>query len=104
MPRCRHTLVSRGAPFKQLQYGPSSCHRTFCELAIGSEHNLMFRSLISNIRFGYNNAVAGGLLSLPSWIETFPQIDTTNTTGVAKADSSRLQGTVVALYVWSFSS
>ncbi|KAJ4387423.1 hypothetical protein N0V93_008015 [Gnomoniopsis smithogilvyi] len=52
----------------------------------------------SYLLFGYNNAVAGGLLSLPSWVETFPQIDTTNTTGVTKAENSRLQGTVVALY------
>lgn len=49
-------------------------------------------------RFGYNNAVAGGLLSLPSWLDTFPEIDTTNTTGAEKESNSRLQGTVVALY------
>ncbi|CAN8105411.1 unnamed protein product [Discula destructiva] len=54
--------------------------------------------LPSYILFGYNNAVAGGLLSLPSWLETFPEIDTANTTGSQKADNSRLQGTVVALY------
>ncbi|KAF3763326.1 general substrate transporter [Cryphonectria parasitica EP155] len=52
----------------------------------------------SYLLFGYNNAVAGGLLSLPSWISTFPEIDTVNTTGAEQAASSRLQGTVVALY------
>lgn len=61
--------------------------------------NTTLKLLAKPSRFGYNNAVAGGLLSLPSWTETFPQIDTANTTGVVKADNSRLQGTVVALYV-----
>lgn len=50
------------------------------------------------ILFGYNNAVAGPLLDLPSWIETFPRIDTVNTTGAEQTDNSRVQGTVVATY------
>lgn len=69
--------------------------------ALYGEYNDL-NSLTHNVRFGYNNAVAGGLLSLPSWVETFPQIDTTNTTGDVKAENSRLQGTVVALYVRIF--
>lgn len=44
------------------------------------------------ILFGYNNAVAGGLLDLPAWIETFPQIDTLTTKGAEKEQNSRLQG------------
>ncbi|KAJ6519211.1 putative MFS sugar transporter [Mycena sanguinolenta] len=48
--------------------------------------------------FGYNNGVAGGLLDLPDWIATFPQIDTINTTGSKKATNSHIQGTVVAVY------
>ncbi|CAK7226344.1 hypothetical protein SBRCBS47491_006199 [Sporothrix bragantina] len=52
----------------------------------------------SYILFGYNNSVAGGLLGLPSWIATFPQIDTTTTTGSVKTHNSTLQGTVVAMY------
>ncbi|KAB5518125.1 putative MFS sugar transporter [Coniochaeta sp. 2T2.1] len=54
--------------------------------------------LPSYILFGYNNSVAGGLLNLPSWIETFPQINTATTTGHQKTHNSRVQGTVVALY------
>lgn len=50
------------------------------------------------ILFGWNNAVAGPLLSLPSWASTFPQIDTVHTTGSVRADHSRFQGTVVAVY------
>lgn len=42
--------------------------------------------------------MAGGLLGLPSWIATFPQIDTTTTTGSVKTHNSTLQGTVVAMY------
>lgn len=48
--------------------------------------------------FGWNNGVAGGLIDLPSWVATFPQIDTVNTTGAQEAENSRIQGTVVALY------
>ncbi|OZJ05384.1 hypothetical protein BZG36_01976 [Bifiguratus adelaidae] len=50
------------------------------------------------ILFGYNNACAGGLLGLPAWIQTFPQIDTLNTTGAQQESNSRVQGTVVAMY------
>ena len=50
------------------------------------------------ILFGWQNAVAGPLLDLPSWVSTFPRIDTVNTTGATKTDNSRVQGTVVAMY------
>ncbi|KAL2204277.1 general substrate transporter [Sarocladium strictum] len=50
------------------------------------------------ILFGFNNAVAGGFLSLPSWVATFPQLDTVHTVGAAKDHNSTLQGTVVAMY------
>ncbi|KAK5112166.1 hypothetical protein LTR85_011599 [Meristemomyces frigidus] len=48
--------------------------------------------------FGWNNGVAGALLDLPSWVATFPQIDTVNTTGAQETHNSRLQGSVVAMY------
>lgn len=48
--------------------------------------------------FGYNNAVAGGLLDLPSWVSLFPEIDTVHTKGAQKAHNSHIQGTVVAVY------
>ena len=48
--------------------------------------------------FGYNNAVAGPLLDLPTWVATFPRIDTVNTKGSQATDNSRVQGTVVAMY------
>ncbi|KAH8682578.1 general substrate transporter [Xylariales sp. PMI_506] len=54
--------------------------------------------LPSYILFGFNNAVAGGLLSLPAWLEVFPEINTLTTTGITKTHNSRVQGTVVALY------
>ncbi|OAP61662.1 Sugar transporter STL1 [Fonsecaea erecta] len=50
------------------------------------------------ILFGYNNAVAGGLLDLPAWIKYFPQINTLTTEGVQQEHNSTLQGAVVALY------
>ena len=49
------------------------------------------------ILFGWQNAVAGALLDLPSWVATFPRIDTATTTGAQKTDNARIQGTVVAL-------
>lgn len=48
--------------------------------------------------FGYNNAVAGGLLDLPAWVARFPQIDTVSTIGAQKSHNSQIQGTVVACY------
>lgn len=32
--------------------------------------------------YGYNQAVAGGVLTLESFVKVFPEIDTINTTGV----------------------
>jgi len=48
--------------------------------------------------FGFNNGVAGGLLSMPAFVKQFPRTDTVNTTGDLKTHNSRIQGTTVALY------
>lgn len=48
--------------------------------------------------FGWNNGVAGPLLGLPSWVETFPSIDTTDVNDPHRTHNSRVQGTVVACY------
>ncbi|KAH6692860.1 general substrate transporter [Leptodontidium sp. 2 PMI_412] len=53
----------------------------------------------SFVLFGYNQAGVGGLLSLPNWTKTFPEIDTTNTTGAKKSHNATIQGTVVATFV-----
>ncbi|KAH7327422.1 putative sugar transporter STL1 [Rhexocercosporidium sp. MPI-PUGE-AT-0058] len=53
----------------------------------------------SFVLFGYNQAGVGGLLSLPNWTKTFPEIDTTNTTGAEKSHNATIQGTVVATFV-----
>lgn len=53
----------------------------------------------SFILFGYNQAGIGGLLSLPDWTATFPEIDTTTTTGHLKEKHAIIQGTVVASFV-----
>jgi hypothetical protein len=45
--------------------------------------------------FGYNLAVAGGLLTLPSWLAQFPQMNTLDTTGAQNALNTNIQGTVV---------
>ncbi|KAJ6109949.1 hypothetical protein N7486_002184 [Penicillium sp. IBT 16267x] len=50
------------------------------------------------ICFGYNLAVAGGLLTLPSFVEQFPQLDTINTTGAQNKLNSNIQGAVSALF------
>lgn len=75
----------------------------------------------SFVLFGYNQAGVGGLLSvsyeqidpfflagrrnyltcwkLPDWTKTFPEIDTTHTTGAAKSHNATIQGVVVATFV-----
>ena len=51
----------------------------------------MSQNLMRLDRFGYNNSIAGGFLSLPSWVETFPALDTVHTTGETKNHNSTLQ-------------
>ncbi|KHJ36371.1 putative glycerol proton symporter [Erysiphe necator] len=51
------------------------------------------------ILFGYNQAGIGGLLSLPDWTNTFPEIDTIHTTGARKSQNAVFQGLVVASFV-----
>lgn len=53
----------------------------------------------SFILFGYNQAGIGGLLSLPDWTKTFPEIDTIHTTGAEKNRNAVFQGLVVASFV-----
>lgn len=50
--------------------------------------------------FGYNNSVAGGLVELKSWEETFPIIDT-NTS--QSANAATLQGLAISLYTLGLS-
>ncbi|KAJ6021422.1 general substrate transporter [Penicillium herquei] len=52
----------------------------------------------SFLLFGYNQSNIGGVLSYPSFIKYFPEIDTSNNTGSVKAENARAQGTVVAIY------
>lgn len=49
------------------------------------------------ILFGYNQAGLGGLLTEPSWVKTFPEIDTIS--GPNKSYHSTIQGVVVATFV-----
>ncbi|KAL2799917.1 general substrate transporter [Aspergillus keveii] len=48
--------------------------------------------------YGYNQGVTGGLLTLESFVRTFPSMDTLTTTGEEQHYNSTIQGTVVALY------
>ncbi|OAL36121.1 hypothetical protein AYO20_04535 [Fonsecaea nubica] len=48
--------------------------------------------------FGYNQAVAGGVLTTPSFNRQFPKMDVIDTTGAQKHYNSTIQGTVIALY------
>jgi hypothetical protein len=47
----------------------------------------------SFLLFGYNQSSIGGVLAFPSFTNTFPRIDTVNTTGSVKANNSNVQGT-----------
>lgn len=57
-------------------------------------HSVKARSLIHDT--GYDQALMNGLLTLPSFTATFPEINTS--TPELKAANSTLQGTAVALY------
>ncbi|KAJ5560369.1 hypothetical protein N7513_002768 [Penicillium frequentans] len=48
--------------------------------------------------YGYNMSVAGGLLTLPTFNNQFPRMDTIHTTGALQHENSTIQGTVIALY------
>ncbi|KAJ3498746.1 hypothetical protein NLG97_g884 [Lecanicillium saksenae] len=48
--------------------------------------------------YGYNLSVAGGLLTLESFVRMFPLLDTINTRGSQRSHNSTIQGTVVALF------
>ncbi|KAJ5433629.1 uncharacterized protein N7458_012785 [Penicillium daleae] len=50
------------------------------------------------ICFGYNLAVAGGLLTLPSFMEQFPQLNTINITGAQNQLNSNIQGAVNSMF------
>lgn len=77
----------------------------------GPQHKLRGKALINvmiatavcpaYILLGYNNAVFGGLLTLPSFLATFPSIDTVNTTGSVAAENARIQGAQIALEQFS---
>ncbi|KAF2208637.1 hypothetical protein CERZMDRAFT_114384 [Cercospora zeae-maydis SCOH1-5] len=57
----------------------------------------LFIALPSFVLFGYNQAGVGGLLSIESWVRTFPEIDTIHTSGSVKSQHSTVQGTIVAV-------
>lgn len=42
--------------------------------------------------YGYNLSVAGGLLTLESFVRTFPELDTLHTTGAQQHRNSTVQG------------
>lgn len=50
------------------------------------------------IIFGYNQSGLGPLVTLQSWVEVFPEIDTINTEGAAKAKNSTGSGAVIASF------
>lgn len=42
--------------------------------------------------YGYNQAVAGNVLTLQSFVRSFPGIDTINVTGAQESHNSTIQG------------
>jgi hypothetical protein len=47
---------------------------------------------------GYNNAVFGGLLTLDSFVSTFPRINTIHPTRSVVTEDARIQGTLSSEY------
>ncbi|PYI09588.1 putative MFS sugar transporter [Aspergillus sclerotiicarbonarius CBS 121057] len=50
------------------------------------------------ILFGYNQSGLGPLATLESWVHTFPEIDTVNTTGAQASHNSTSKGAVIASF------
>lgn len=50
---------------------------------------------------GYDQAVANGLLTLDSFVSTFPEIDTLHTSGAQKHHNSTIQGACAYLFFLS---
>ncbi|KAI5917191.1 general substrate transporter [Camillea tinctor] len=48
--------------------------------------------------FGYNQSGVGPLATLQTWVSTFPEIDTINTTGAVKSVNSTRKGAVIASF------
>lgn len=44
------------------------------------------------LSYGYNQAVLGGLLTLDSFVEAFPEMDTVNTSGQERTHNANIQG------------
>lgn len=59
---------------------------------------ILLVTLPSFMAYGYNQSVAGGLLTLRAFADQFPQMDTIFTTGAQQAYNAKIQGTVIALY------
>lgn len=55
---------------------------------------------IGFVLFGYDQGVMSGLLTLDTFVESFPQMDTSSKslTGAQKAYHTKIQGIVVAIY------
>lgn len=51
---------------------------------------------------GYDQAVANGLLTLDTFVSTFPEIDTLHTSGAQKHHNSTIQGTCAYFLSLSF--
>lgn len=71
-------------------------------MSLTSERIGPLHVLIENRLFGYDQGVMGGLLTLSSFVKTFPEIDTTTATETAQhlnasqqTHRSTIQGTVV---------
>ena len=61
----------------------------------GSRLNLATIFLVvlpAYVCYGYNQAVAGGILTLRSFVSTFPEMDTVYTTGAENKFNSNIQG------------
>lgn len=50
------------------------------------------------ICYGFGQNSVGNLLTIDSWTETFPRIDTIHVTGAQKSNNTTVQGAVVALF------
>ena len=67
------------------------CRTLICEgqHPIGPSFGLCVQHFVC---YGYNQGIAGGLLTLDTFSEMFPQVNTLTTTGVQQHKNSTIQG------------
>ncbi|OAA63420.1 General substrate transporter [Niveomyces insectorum RCEF 264] len=59
---------------------------------------LSFLAALVFLMQGFDQDLVNGIITLDTWVKTFPEIDTVNTTGATKDHNARIQGLAVGVF------